>query len=80
MKLPFASKIPASEVHEAPSEPIHERLKALNDFVGRFVPAIGERREGPNLADDDATPAVLIARDDALVAALEAVERLVRQL
>jgi hypothetical protein len=62
-----------------PADPA-ERIKALTEFVARLAPAIGERRDGhgTHLADDDARPAVVVARDDALVTAFEAIERLAR--
>jgi hypothetical protein len=64
----------------APDAPT-ERLKALSDFLGRFAPAVGERRDGcgTHLADDDRpNRAVIVARDDAMVACFEAVERIAR--
>ena len=55
---------------------VANRIGALTEFVSRVGPVVGERRDGTCRADDDVSPSVVIARDDALIQAYEAIGRL----
>jgi hypothetical protein len=66
---------------DAPADPLPDRMRALTDFLARFASGVGEYRDGTHRADDDNTnPAVIVARDDAMLAAFEAIERLSSQI
>lgn len=52
-----------------------ERFKAMTDFVQTMCFGPGARVEDGNIADIDTPHHVLVARDDALVAVFEAIER-----
>jgi hypothetical protein len=59
-----------------------DRAAKLVDFVGRFAPGHGETAtsgfDRGGLIDDDTPGAILEARDAAVQAAFEAIERLAR--
>lgn len=63
---------------EPTSSPLVDLLEALTDFVARFAPAYGERHDGLYRSEDETNDDVLRARDDAVVAAFLAIERIAK--
>ena len=56
-----------------------ERLLYLVQFLNAFAPAMGESREFQSLKDEDADPKILKERDRVVLAAFQAVGRIVSE-